>query len=69
MAIRKTVMYKPHPEQIIEPGYPAVVWPIDHTSDLVSNTTWVITSKVQIAYSNGEFETENSHYYPLVIKE
>ena len=46
-------------------GYPAFVWPIDHTSPLVSNTKLVETSMV-LSHNkeSGRFETENSIYLP-----
>ena len=61
---KKVVMYKPQ-DDIIRVGYNAYVYPIDHTSDLVSNTKLVSTSKV-VSYNSktGEFETQNSIYKP-----
>lgn len=49
-------------------GLPAMVMPIDHPSEFVSNHVWATTSTVQaILYesSNGPvFETENTIYLP-----
>jgi len=42
----------------------AIVWPINHTSEYVSNTKWATTSAVIRIGENGEFETENSIYQP-----
>ena len=68
MTKRKIVYYKVTPEDVITKGYPACVFPINHPSDYVSNTKFVITSKVQTIWPNGEFETENTHYIPLRTK-
>jgi len=47
-------------------GSRAFVIPIDHPSDLVSNTTWVLTTPVQSFVSDGKgivsFETLNTRY-------
>ena len=41
----------------------AIVLPIDHTSNLVTNTTYAITSPIVKVYpQSGDFETENSIY-------
>jgi hypothetical protein len=45
----------------IEVGLPAIVRPIDHPSDLVSNDMHVLTSPV-IVLIDGGFETENTIY-------
>lgn len=65
MPQRKIVYYRPSHEDIIVKGYPGCVFPVNHTSEYVSNTKYVITSKIQNVWPNGEFETENSHYIPL----
>ena len=43
-------------------GQPAWVYPIDHTSPLVSNRGICRTSTVQKVISEDEFFTLNSHY-------
>lgn len=44
----------------------AMVYPIDHTSPLVSNTTVAMTSKVQAHdEASGVFVTLNSLYIPV----
>jgi hypothetical protein len=45
-------------------GMPAYVFPVDHPSDLVSNTTWSLTSPVVRIGLDGEFETEHTVYVP-----
>ena len=61
---KKVVTYKPGPSMIVL-GLSALVRPVNHTSELVSNTKYVRTSPV-IKYdsSSGRFETENSIYVP-----
>ncbi len=51
----------------IKKGMGAMVYPVDHTSPHVSNSSFCHTSKV-IRYDEdtGEFETQNSIYKPLV---
>lgn len=51
-------------------GMSAIVFPINHQSDLVSNTKYAITSYVVARdpdfVNNGKFETENTIYsYPV----
>ena len=65
MPKRKVVYYIPSEDDTIVKEYPACVFPVNHPGDLVSNKKYVITSKVQTVYRNGEFETENTHYIPL----
>ena len=67
MSINKPVVhYIPNKYQMICTGTSAYVWPIDHPSDLVSNTKPITTSKV-IKYdrASGEFETMNTLYKPV----
>jgi hypothetical protein len=45
-------------------GSKAIVFPIDHTSALVSNTKHVLTSRVTAVNPDGSFETMNSLYVP-----
>lgn len=51
----------PYPLKI---GYPTFVLPINHPSDLVTNTTLVYISKVVSISDFGVFETENTKYVP-----
>ena len=46
----------------ISVGTPAIVFPIDHPSELVSNTNPALTSTVIRVGENGEFETKNTIY-------
>lgn len=63
--MKKLVKYNTEYSAIIEVGRPAIVRPIDHTSELVSNTKHVMTSLVlRFDKKSGEFETENSIYRP-----
>lgn len=53
-------------------GQSAVVLPLDHPSDLVSNRTWAQTSPVVsiIDQANGKvFETRNTVYWPAETDE
>jgi hypothetical protein len=57
--------------KLLEPpvvGRAAVIWPVDHPSDLVSNTTWAVTSEVLAVMncpdSGVEFWTHHTHYVP-----
>jgi hypothetical protein len=48
-------------------GLHAVVWPINHTSENVSNNLPVLTSRIMsVGPEYGEFETQNSIYMPHV---
>lgn len=60
------VRYKPTEDQFIRVGFSAFVFPVDHTSELVSNKTKVITSIV-VNYNKetGRFETQNTVYIPM----
>lgn len=64
-SIKPVVRYLKNKSQFISVGMGATVQPIDHPSELVSNTSWIITSKV-ISYNikTGEFETLNTKYVP-----
>lgn len=71
--MRKPVVhYTPNPKQYIpvHPGGSALVWPVDHTNHVpgqrVSNSTWCTTSEVVRVGDNGEFETLNTIYKPVV---
>ena len=66
--MKKTVYYKPRSDDIIDNLF-ACVYPINHTSDVVSNTRQVITSRVIRKEINGIFETENSIYVPIQLQE
>ncbi len=63
MTDKKIVHYKAGPGQYIRVGKCAVVWPIDHYSDMVSNEKAVITSLV-LSFNKvtGGFETQNTIY-------
>ena len=52
------------PSQIML-GIGALVWPVDHTSDLVSNKKPVLTSVVIKYDGEGCFETMNTLYIPV----
>ena len=43
--------------------------PINHPSEHVSNTKATVTSRVTWVGANGEFETENTRYYPMIVEE
>jgi len=62
---KNQVTYNRDVDYRITVGSGAIVVPIDHPSDLVSNTKPVMTSKV-ISYDKktGVFETLNSVYTP-----
>jgi hypothetical protein len=63
--VKPVVQYLRNKAQFICVGFGATVQPIDHPSELVSNTSWIVTSKV-ISYDikTGEFETLNTKYTP-----
>lgn len=63
MTHKKVVQYKTGPGQYIRVGQRAIVWPIDHYSELVSNEKAVMTSVV-LSYDavTGNFETQNTIY-------
>lgn len=56
------VHFKGEPHFPLELGKGAYVYPVDHPSDLVSNTKLVYTSDVIAIHSDGSFETKNTHY-------
>lgn len=63
--MKRTVHYKLGDMSYIKAGQKARVYPVDHTSQLVSNTTLVLTSEVRVYdKTTGVFETENSVYIP-----
>ena len=64
-SVKPVVQYLKNKSQFICVGFGATVQPIDHPSELVSNTSWIVTSKV-ISYDikTGEFETLNTKYTP-----
>lgn len=60
---KPVVRYRSKPMEKLVVGWPAYVYPIDHPSDLVSNTKLIRTSPVvSIGPRLGEFETENTRY-------
>lgn len=59
---KKIVKYDSSKFHRINVGSPAIVFPLNHTSELVSNTKEVITSFVISKSSDGSFETENTIY-------
>ena len=63
MTHKKVVQYKTGPGQYIRVGQRAIVWPIDHYSDMVSNEKAVMTSLV-LSFNKvtGSFETQNTIY-------
>lgn len=64
---KKTVHFDPA-KTAVKPmvGCVAIVLPLDHTSDLVSNTRHAVTSEVLVVHGDGSFETLNSIYVPQV---
>ncbi len=66
MPKRKPVVnYRPHEDQHIALGQSALVWPDNHPSWLVSNTTYCRTTVVERLDADGEFETLNTIYRPI----
>ena len=63
--MKPIVHYTPNINQHIVVGNRAIVWPIDHTSPLVSNTQYCCTSKVLSIEADESFETLNSRYIPV----
>src|SRR5271167_4493879 len=61
---KKTVLYDPDYLVALAMGIGALVKPIDHTSDLVSNKKMVYTSNVIRVEESGVFETQNTIYVP-----
>lgn len=62
---KPVVQYRPDKEFYIKMGEPALVFPVDHQSDLVSNKKHVLTSPVvQFNPIEGGFETMNTVYVP-----
>jgi len=66
LKLKSIVNYVPSEDNYIKLGERAVVFPIDHTSRLVSNNKFVLTSPV-VGFDpiNGGFETINTIYRPL----
>jgi hypothetical protein len=62
---KATVLYAPTPHDYIVVGEGAQVYPIDHTSLLVTNTCLANTTKVLLKNDDGSFETLNSIYKPV----
>jgi len=62
---KRVVFYDPSQGAIIPLGSPAIVFPVNHDSPLVSNTKHARTSNViQADPDTGVFETENTIYKP-----
>jgi hypothetical protein len=62
---KPVVYYDPNKFHSIERGIGAMVWPLNHPSELVSNTKLVTTSEVvRHDVASGEFETVNTTYKP-----
>lgn len=67
MCKRKPVVkYRPSKSDVIMVGHPAYIHPVNHTSNLVSNTKFVFTSTVVERFSDGQFETKNTLYQPVL---
>jgi len=62
---KPVVLYRVNDYQHIAVGAPAVVWPTNHPSLLVSNNACCITTVVERLDNDGEFETANTIYRPL----
>jgi hypothetical protein len=62
---KAVVHYTPSSDDVIVYGQSAWVYPVDHTSPLVSNTKIVRTSPVVAIGHSGQFETLNSVYKPV----
>lgn len=64
--MKNVVHYRPMPADFIEVGKHAFVRPLDHPSDLVSNTKEVVTSEVVFYDPESQiFETRNTIYIPV----
>jgi hypothetical protein len=54
-------------------GSPVILWPLNHTSEFVSNEAFARTSVVKVVYGDTEdgvsaiFETQNSIYVPVTL--
>lgn len=53
----------------ISKGLRVTLQPVDHTSSLVSNECFALTSVVQEVWGDGVFETMNSRYVPTAFDE
>jgi hypothetical protein len=62
---KRVVHYLPDEVTQIFIGMGALVKPVDHESDLVSNKKYVLTSVVIKCDDDGSFETLNSLYVPI----
>ena len=56
----KPVVLYENPQRI-EIGFPAIIYPLNHPSRLVTNSEYAITSMV-VAITDDGFETENTIY-------
>lgn len=63
---KKTVQYVPSDYDKIVLGQGGKVYPVDHTSVWVDNGRICYTSEIIRVEENGEFETKNSIYKPVV---
>jgi hypothetical protein len=62
---KPVVYYRTDVDFFVKMGQGAIVHPVNHPSDLVSNTKAVLTSEViQFNPINGGFETMNTVYQP-----
>lgn len=63
----KPVVHYAHSE-LVKLGSPALVWPVDHPSIKITNTTCVITSAVvKHDIKTGIFETQHTIYKPVEV--
>lgn len=64
--MKNVVHYRPMPADFIAVGKNAFVRPLDHPSELVSNTKEVVTSEVVFYDPESQvFETQNTIYIPV----
>jgi hypothetical protein len=66
--MKALVQYIPSVDDFIEVGKGGCVYPINHPSSWVSNTSLCYTSTIVRKEANGEFETLNTIYKPVLDK-
>ena len=66
--MKPIVHYNSSMYTFIEEGRCATIFPLDHYSGLVTNSTLAMTSQVIKKNLDGSFETENTMYIPKEFK-
>jgi hypothetical protein len=65
--MKKIVKYDPSQTIFLKEGYCALIVPVDHPGEGVTNTKLIQTTMVEKVEANGAFETLNTRYCPIHV--